>query len=484
MLLSNKPKDQTHEEWEKDVRARLKLPELTLRSYGGGRLNIVRQIEATLCHAGKKIKAVLFVQKGAPLNLLIGTDLLGQLGFQLLRGQGSIQEDLLAGNRMEPRIANPEPTGNDVGEDVDPPIPDNLPNCKRTSSNLVEVRLVTAVKVPARHEGLVRAVASSPVAVDTGVLFTPLSEQLEEKGVTMEAAVTQLNDQNQVTLVIRNPNLHPVTLEMEELLGNLEPMEVVPLEISGECAMEAPIVARLCPVDSAALSHDCSEREQMILGALDRRESTLTESQTESLKALVLEYADIFTLDASELGSTGLVQHVIDTGDHPPCRQPVRRISFALRDKVDWMVGDMLAQGVIRSLKSPWASPIVLVAKRDGSTRFCVDYRRLNSITKMDVFPLPRVDESLDLLSESRYFSTLDLSSGYWQVKMDQESVEKTAFTTHSGLYEFLVMPFGLCNAPATFQRLMETVLEGLARVVCLDDIDDILVMGTTLRLT
>ena len=101
-------------------------------------------------------------------------------------------------------------------------------------------------------------------------------------------------------------------------------------------------------------------------------------------------------------------------------------------------------------------------------------------MTKLDVFPLPRVDDSLDLLAKVKYLSTLDLALGYWQVSMAPESVEKTAFTTHSGLYEFAVMPFGLCNAPATFQRLMERVLAGLARNTCTVYLDDILVMGAT----
>ena len=140
----------------------------------------------------------------------------------------------------------------------------------------------------------------------------------------------------------------------------------------------------------------------------------------------------------------------------------------------------MLGQGVVSPSRSPWSSPVVLVTKKDGSTRCCVDYRQLNSATKTDVFPLPRVDDSLYQLANSLFFTTLDLASGYWQVLVDANSREKTAFVTHSGLYEFAVMPFGLKNAPATFQRLMETVMASLIRNVCLDYLDDIIVTGKT----
>ena len=131
------------------------------------------------------------------------------------------------------------------------------------------------------------------------------------------------------------------------------------------------------------------------------------------------------------------------------------------------MVTEMLDRGVIASSKSPWASPVVLATKTDGRLRFCVDYKRLNAVTKMDVFPLPRIDDSLDMLANTKYFTTLDLASGYWQVPMESESKEKMTFCTPSGLYEFAVMPFWLCNTPVMSQRLMESVLAGLARTSC-----------------
>ena len=193
---------------------------------------------------------------------------------------------------------------------------------------------------------------------------------------------------------------------------------------------------------------------------------------------LIEEYSDIFALDATELGCTNLVTHFIDTGNSPPIRQPARHVPFALHSKMEQLVEDMLDQGVIQHSSSLWASPVVLVKKKDESHRFCVDYRQLNSVTKMDVFPLPRVDDTLDMLSQTQFFSTLDLAAGYWQVRMDRASQEKTAFNTHSGHYEFCVMPFGLCNGPATFQRLMESVLVGLLRKCCMVYLDDVLIIG------
>ena len=174
------------------------------------------------------------------------------------------------------------------------------------------------------------------------------------------------------------------------------------------------------------------------MDALGIAAAELSGEQREQLTELVTEFSDVFALDDSELGCTNLVQHFIDTGDSPPVRQRPYRIPMAHRETVNQMTEEMLERGVIQPSMSPWASPVVLVPKKDGTQRFCVDYRRLNALTKRDVYPIPRIDDILDALGDSKYFSSLDLASGYWQVELDEDARQKSAFTTHQGLFEFI----------------------------------------------
>ena len=143
------------------------------------------------------------------------------------------------------------------------------------------------------------------------------------------------------------------------------------------------------------------------------------------------------------MGCTSVLQHSIDTGSATPIRQQVRRLSLPAKQEVKKLLQEMLEKHVITPSTSPWASPIVLVQKKDGSTRFCVDYRKVNSVTRKDAYPIPKIDETLETLAGAKLFSTLDLRSGYWQVEVKPEYREKTAFCTPEGLFEFNVCPLG-----------------------------------------
>ena len=202
---------------------------------------------------------------------------------------------------------------------------------------------------------------------------------------------------------------------------------------------------------------------------------SLTQPQVQ-LKALLIEYADIFSTDPIPLGTTHLAKHYIETGDALPICQRPYRVSPAERREIARICDDLLDKDMIEFSHSPWSSPIVLVPKKDGKLRFCVDYRKLNAVSKKDRYPLPRIDDALDRLKGSSVFSTLDCDQAYYQVPMNEADREKTAFVTPDGLYQWKVMAFGLCNAPATYSRLVDRVLGPLKWTTALAYLDDIVV--------
>ena len=194
-------------------------------------------------------------------------------------------------------------------------------------------------------------------------------------------------------------------------------------------------------------------------GQLPQIPDLLSFEQQRDLRRLLEEYQDVFSKEGNPISSTSLVEHEIHTTG-PPIRLPFRRQNPIVRDIEQQQVKEMLRDEVVKPSTSPWASPVVMVKKKDGSMRFCVDFCKMNDATIKDAHPLPRIDDTLESLHGAQYFTTLDLKSGYWQVPIKEEDKEKTAFRTSSGqLYEFNQLPFGLCNAPATFSRLMDRTL-------------------------
>jgi RNase H-like domain found in reverse transcriptase/Reverse transcriptase (RNA-dependent DNA polymerase) len=206
----------------------------------------------------------------------------------------------------------------------------------------------------------------------------------------------------------------------------------------------------------------------------------LNEDQSLRLVQLLIEFQDVFAADEFDLGNFTAIEHQIDTGNARPVKQRIRRTPVCFAGEEEAHLQKMLKAGVIQESTSDWVSAPVLIRKRDGSVRWCIDYRALNEVTVKDLFPLPLVDDCLDTLAGSVWFSKLDANSAYWQIRIKEEDRKKTAFITKYGLFEHVRMGFGLTGAPATYARTMNLVLRGLTWKTVLAFLDDILIMGTS----
>ena len=207
----------------------------------------------------------------------------------------------------------------------------------------------------------------------------------------------------------------------------------------------------------------------------------LTSAQLQNLKGILGKWEHVFSKGATDIGCTDLVKHRIVLNDDTPFKEPYRKIPPAMYEEVRQHLREMLNCGAIRESDSPFSSNVVLVRKKYNSLRFCLDHRKLNSRTRKDAYMLPRFDDTVDVLAGSRFFSKLDLRSSYWQVEIEEQDKQKTAFSVGNlGFYECNRMSFGLCNAPATLQRLMEKCMGELLLKECLIFIDDILIFSPT----
>ena len=210
-------------------------------------------------------------------------------------------------------------------------------------------------------------------------------------------------------------------------------------------------------------------------------DSKLTSEQNEQVESLLKTHIDVFSTHDADIGDCNMIRHRIDLIDLTPFKQKHRRIPPAMIDEVRKHVEDLLSSGVIRKSKSPWCSNVVLVRKKNGKLRLCVDYRMLNKKTVKDSYALPRVEEIFDVLNGSKLFSTIDMKSGYHQVTVEESHKCRTAFTVGPlGFYEYNKMPFGLSNSPATYQRLMEECLGELNMKICVIYLDDLIVFSNS----
>ena len=212
----------------------------------------------------------------------------------------------------------------------------------------------------------------------------------------------------------------------------------------------------------------------------DRSVEHLSDQQQLELASVLTDYQDTFAKSEEDLGVFDEIAHKIATVDEVPVQERLRRTPLKFAGEEEAALQKMLDGGIIKPSTSAWASAPVLVRKKDGSVRYAIDYRKLNAKTVKDAYPLPLIAECIDALQGSEWFHALDLASGYWQILLDPNDAHKTLFITKYGLFEYTRMPFGLCNAPATFQRVMHLVLRGMVWKQILVYLDDVVILGTS----
>ena len=342
-----------------------------------------------------------------------------------------------------------------------------------------------AVTIPPKSEFIVPGVIDELDRVQmTLAIVEPIPKASDRHNIHVATCLVDVT-RDDIDIPIRVANLTDVEIRLHEgsriaTLGTID--ELYELHDDKDTTQGCANIG-ICNVKSStALRNEppMSGWSDDLLSLYDRSCEHVALHDKDKLFNLFEKYKSIFASSPTDLGRTSIVQHSIDTGDAVPIKQRPRRPPRAFMEEEDKIIETQLKAGIIQESTSAWSSPLVYVKKRDGTTRPCVDYRKLNEVTRKDAYPLPRIEDCLDCLGGTKIFSTLDLQSGYWQVELKEEDRPKTAFSTRSGHYEYVTMPFGLCNAPSTFERAMELVMKGLQWRTLILYLDDIIVMSST----
>ena len=294
-------------------------------------------------------------------------------------------------------------------------------------------------------------------------------------GIDVQTAYATLaNGSHRVPVILRNNTQDWVEIKKGMPIARMVTANAIPKVTHVLPAEE--------PQEQSTLAE--AERQELLLEKLDLTGlEAWPEEQAEKARSLLKEYHDIFSLEKNDTGYTKATKHkiVLKDPDTLPFKERFRRIPPPQLNEVRAHLKMMLDAGVIWPSNSPWRNAVVLVRKKDGSLCFCINFRRLNALTVKDSHPLPCICETLESLAGAAHYSTIDMNSGFWQVPMDEKSKQYTAFTLGSmGLYECESMPFGLCNAPPTFQRLMLNCLGELNLTYCLIYLDDVIIFSRT----
>ena len=299
-------------------------------------------------------------------------------------------------------------------------------------------------------------------------------------GLYVQRIYTELKDGSRnVSTVLRNGTGKPIHLAAGWLVGRIVAANLVP-----DAVASSELEVKLAKDRELETPLTTEQRQELLMKVLEenghlKKLDGWKKEMALKAKRLLMEFHHIFSLERNEIGCTDATEHVIELlpEQDEPFKERFRRIALQEVEEVWQHIQEMLDGGAIWPSLSPWCNVIVLVRKKDGTLRFCIDFRRLNARTKKDSYPIPKCPDTVESLVGARYFSTMDLKSSFWQVKVSEESCQYTAFTVGSmGVYEFLRMPYGLCNAPVTFQHLMQNCLGELNLSFAMVYLDDVIV--------
>ena len=346
-----------------------------------------------------------------------------------------------------------------------------------------QLRVIKKQEIPPHSQSVLCAKISNQLPANTMGLCQG-GRRMNALGVLIANTISSVSD-NCAHLLVMNYTDDPITLYPRTKLGtfSLVPPKLVNSFSSVPC--ERVNNVKVSEGDSGSQTKQFVPKETKllideVLSKVKLNAKHLSSTEMSEIKALIAEYIDIFQIEGGPLGYYSRVKHSVHPNSSPIRSRPYR-LAPHVQAEVRKQVGKMLDQGVIRESTSPWSFPVCMIPKAGTNTwRFCIDFRKLNDVVPRQNWPLPHIDDALDSLGSSNpeYFSTLDLASGYWQIGLEESSKSKTAFITQDGLFEFNVMPFGLHNAPATFQRAIQEIMRGLNWKFVFCYLDDVIIFS------
>ncbi len=423
-----------------------------IRGVSGAAKPVRGEAKLEICVHGCTWKGRVLILDGAHEELILGIDCLKGLKIHI-----DLENDLLY-----------------FGDHI------KVPFVVSENGTVGKVRVRNDMILPARTAVFVQVLLENEARlVGQRVLLTPRSFGCNRQSL-MGHCLQQVPQANTTAMEVLLTNCldQDVRLRRGQLVATAELLE-------SSCVVMTVTEARQAETsDEAGERIDQGELNKVstfdIEESLSHCDPMLHAQQVQELRELIVKYQHLFVHQLHRTVNEKVPEVRIDIGDGLPIRHLPYRISQAERQAVRQEIHNLQANGYIRPSDSPWASRIVLVKKKDGTTRFCVDYRPLNAVTRKDAYPLPRIDDMIDQLGKAKFFSTLDMASGYHQLRIAEQDIPKTAFTSWEGNWEYTVMPFGLTNAPAAFQRAMDVILMGISWQMCMVYIDDIIIYSPT----